>query len=231
MVQLTDVRAAHLADCSVFAAASKTTRRSLAALAQERVLRRKSTIAHQESDWPFIAVVRKGRIFAIMGTDIGRDQILFEVLPNEVFGNLVLFDGGPTIARYATLDQPAELLLLPRAAVLRAAERDSHFAFALAASAVQQARAIAGIVHAHVAKKTIARVAATLMRYASPQDGLASVDAEYLPSMRLTQVAAATGTVKEVVARAVADLERMGAIKRARGRIAYIDRDKLSSFV
>jgi CRP-like cAMP-binding protein len=230
MLHLTDIRADYLAGCPPFATALNTTRRRLAGLAHERSIRRKSTIVHQESEWPFIAVVRKGRVFAIMGTEIGRDQILFEVVPNEIFGNLVLFDGGPTIARYATLDQPAELLLFPRAAVLRAAERDAHFAFALAASAVQQARAIAGIVHAHVAKKTIARVAATLMRYAPLQDGLASVDAEYLPSMRLTLVAAATGTVKEVVARAVADLERVGAIKRARGRIAYIDRGKLSSF-
>jgi DeoR/GlpR family transcriptional regulator of sugar metabolism len=48
--------------------------------------------------------------------------------------------------------------------------------------------------------------------------------------LRLTQLAAATGTVKEVVARAVAELERSGAVQRVRGRIALIDREKLAAF-
>jgi DNA-binding transcriptional regulator YhcF (GntR family) len=56
------------------------------------------------------------------------------------------------------------------------------------------------------------------------------VDPANLPSLRLTQIATATGTVKEVAARAVAELERAGAIRRVRGRIALIDRAKLAAF-
>lgn len=114
--------------------------------------------------------------------------------------------------------------------MLHAAESDSRFALALAAAATQQVRAIAELVQAQVSKKIIARVAAALRPYAPIESGLVQVDPVYLPSLRLTQIATATGTVKEVVARAVAELEKAGAIRRIRGRIAFIDRAKLTEF-
>jgi CRP-like cAMP-binding protein len=216
--------------CSIFSGCSETTRRTLAAVAEVRAIPRKTTIVEQETDWPFLGVVRKGRVFAIVGTPLRRDQILFEALETEVFGNIVLFDGGATIARFATLADPAELLLYPRAEVLQAAEADARFALALAAAATQQVRTIAELLHAHVSKKIVARVAVALRPYTSIESGLAPVDPTNLPSLRLTQLAAATGTVKEVVARAVAELERSGAVQRVRGRIALIDREKLAAF-
>jgi uncharacterized protein (DUF2249 family) len=222
---------AHLMDrCSIFSGSSEATRRLLAAVAESRSVRRKTTIAEQESDWPYLGVVRKGRVFAIVGPPFGRDQILFEALETEVFGNIVLFDGGATIARFATLADSAELLLFPRAEVLAAAEADARFALALAAAATQQVRTIAELVQAHVSKKIVARVAAVLRTYAPIESGLAMVDPANLPSLRLTQIAAGTGTVKEVVARAVAELEQAGAIRRVRGHIGFIDRGKLAAF-
>jgi uncharacterized protein (DUF2249 family) len=216
--------------CAIFSNVSESTQRALASVAETRSVRRKTTIAEQESDWPFLGLVRKGRVFAIVGTPFGRDQILFEAVETEVFGNIVLFDGGTTIARFATLADSADLLLFPRADVLQAAEADSRFALALAAAATQQVRVIAELVQAHVSKKIIARVAAALRPYAPIESGLAMVDPIYLPSLGLTQIATATGTVKEVVARAVGELEKGGAIQRIRGRIALIDRAKLIDF-
>ena len=216
--------------CPVFSGCSESTRRLLAPVAELHSVRRKTTVAEQETDWPYLGIVRRGRVFAIVGTPFGRDQILFEALETEVFGNIVLFDGGVTIARFATLADPADLLLFPRAEVLRAAEVDSRFALALAAAATQQVRTIAELVQAHISKKIIARVAAALLPYAPIEKGLAPVDPASLPSLRLTQIATATGTVKEVVARAVAELERGSAIKRAHGHIALIDRERLADF-
>lgn len=216
--------------CPVFSAVNDSTRRLLASVAESQSVRNKTTIAEQEADWPFLGIVRRGRVFAIVGTPRGRDQILFEALETEIFGNIVLFDGGETIARFATLADPADLLLFPRAAVLEAAEADARFALALAAAATQQVRTIAELVQAHVSKKIVARVAATLRAYAPVESGLAMVDPAHFPSLRLAQIASATGTVKEVVARAVAELEKGGAIRRVRGHIAYIDRGKLAAF-
>lgn len=216
--------------CPIFAAASQSTRDAFVLGAQSRSVPRKTIIAEQEASWPFLGVVRKGKVIAIVGTPAGREQILFEALETEAFGNAAILDGGSTFSRFATLSDPAEILLFPKLVVLQLVEADSRFALALAASVTQQMRSIVELVHAHVSKKTIARVASTLVPYAPSESGLAPVDPVHLPSLRLTQIAAATGSVKEVVARAVADLEAASAIRRVRGRIAYIDRSKLTSF-
>lgn len=217
--------------CAIFVGSTESTRESLARAAESRTVRRKTTIAEQEADWPYLGIVRTGKVFAIIGTPSGRDQIWFEALETEVFGNIVFFDGGATIARFATLADPASVLLFPRAAVLQAAENDPHLALALAAAASQQVRTIAELLQGHVSKKTIARVAAALRPYAPVESGLAMVDPANVPLLRLSQIATATGTVKEVVARAVTELEEAGAIRRVRGRIAYIDRAKLAGFI
>jgi DNA-binding GntR family transcriptional regulator len=47
--------------------------------------------------------------------------------------------------------------------------------------------------------------------------------------MTQAQLAATAGTAKEVAARALAELEAAGAIKRAKGRIALADRQRLQS--
>jgi len=216
--------------CPIFASAAQSTREALAFSAQSRAVPRKTIIAEQEAAWPFLGVVRRGKVFAIVGTPAGREQILFEALETEVFGNNAILDGGSTFSRFATLSDAADILLFPKLVVLQLAEADPRFAFALAACSTQQMRTIVELVHAHVSKKTIARVASALVPYAPSESGLAPVDPVHLPSLRLTQIAAATGSVKEVVARAVADLELASAIRRVRGRIAYIDRLKLTSF-
>jgi uncharacterized protein (DUF2249 family)/HAMP domain-containing protein len=217
--------------CPLFIGVSDSTRKALASVAIQRSVRRKATIAEQEIDWPYLAIVRRGRVFAIVGSPEGRRQILFEAQETDVFGNIVLFDGGATIARFATLADPAEVLLFPRAAVLAAAEADARFALALAATVTQHVRSMAELLHAHVSKKIIARIAVALRPHAPAEHGLAAVDPASMASLRLTQIATAAGTVKEVAARAIAELEKAGVLRRARGRIAFIDRAKLESFL
>jgi hypothetical protein len=52
-----------------------------------------------------------------------------------------------------------------------------------------------------------------------------------LPNMTQSQIAASAGTVKEVAARAIAELERQGLLKRERGHIRYLNRQGLTDFV
>jgi uncharacterized protein (DUF2249 family) len=217
--------------CPIFFNAAEPTRKRLASIAEPRSVRRKTTIAEQDADWPYLGVVRKGRVFAITGTPMGRDQILFEAPETEVFGNVAFFDNGATIARFATLADPADLLLFPKAAVLEAAENDARFALALASAATQHVRTIVELVHAHISQKTIARVATALLPYAPVESGRATVDPAHHASLKLNQITAATGTVKEVVARALSELEKAGAIRRDHGHVAAIDRAKLAAFV
>jgi hypothetical protein len=77
-----------------------------------------------------------------------------------------------------------------------------------------------------VSQPIIARVANALLPYAAPEQGLHPA-LPPLPNMTQSQVAASAGTVKEVAARAIAELERLQALRRERGHIRYLDRTKL----
>ena len=68
------------------------------------------------------------------------------------------------------------------------------------------------------------------MPYAVPERGLHPALAP-LPTMTQAQVAASAGTVKEVAARAIAELERVQALRRERGHIRYLDRTQLLEMI
>src|SRR5579875_243251 len=188
--------------CPVFIKAKEATRVALARIAAPKTVGKNQVIAGQGMDWPFLAVVKEGRILAIAESVEGREQVLYELLSGETFGEHCLFDGGATFARFMTCSDSAELLLFSRADVVKT----------------------------HLSKSTAARVAAVLLPHAPMEFGLSPIDVESLPALRLSRVAAAAGTVKEVAARALATLENGGAIRRAHGRITHMDRAKLYNF-
>jgi CRP-like cAMP-binding protein/uncharacterized protein (DUF2249 family) len=198
--------------CPILATAAESTRRALGRAAVLRQVVRHRPIALQGVAWPFLGVVRSGRIFAVVSSQEGREQILHECGPFESFGEIMLLDGGDSVARYATVE-PAEVVLLPRDEVLRALHDDTKFRAAVSAACARRARALSELLCSHVSKPVIARVASAIARHDTP--------------LSLSQIAAAAGTVKEVVARTLTRLEREGAIRREDGRILILDRPKL----
>jgi CRP-like cAMP-binding protein len=217
--------------CSVFADISATSQAALSRIAVPRSIGRKRFISGQDADWPFLGAVREGRVVAVAGTPEGRDQILFEVPPLEIFGDIIVSDSGTTMARFVTFSEPAELLLFARDEVLKLAAADAALALSLARSCAQRTRALTELLCAHISKPILARVAGALIPHATPAAGMAAIHPQSAASVRLGQVTAKVGTVKEVVARAFAQLESAGAIKRVQGRIAFIDRAELAKFL
>ena len=68
----------------------------------------------------------------------------------------------------------------------------------------------------HVAYPAIARVAAAILPYAAPDEGLVT-PLEALQRITQSQLAVIAGTAKEVAGRAVAELEAAGALERTQG--------------
>jgi CRP-like cAMP-binding protein len=120
--------------------------------------------------------------------------------------------------------------LFPRGIVLSAMADDVAFARALNTICAQRTRRLAERYTDRHARTALARVAAAILPYAAPDVGLAP-SLEPLRRMTQAQLALSAGTAKEVAARAIAELEAAGAIERARGRIARIDRRKLGAIV
>jgi CRP-like cAMP-binding protein len=108
--------------------------------------------------------------------------------------------------------------------------QEPDFLMALAAETAQRNRTLASGLASQVSQPIIARVAAALLPYAAPEREFHPA-LPPLPTMTQAQIAAAAGTVKEVAARAIAELERVQALRRERGHIRYLDRSKLLAMI
>jgi uncharacterized protein (DUF2249 family)/CRP-like cAMP-binding protein len=218
------------ARCAVFARASGETRQALARVAVERALTAKEPLVAQDAHWPYLGIVREGALAAIAGSSGGREQILFEIFPLETFSEIEALDGGRALARIVPTSRVARIVLVPRAVILSLMIDDVVLTRALQTACAQRARSLAGRLVARVTQPTIARVAAAILPYAPPAAGL-SPTLPPLRQMSQTRLAIAAGTVKEVVARVIAELEAAGAIQREGGHIARADRAKLVAFL
>jgi len=135
----------------------------------------------------------------------------------RIFGVTEFFDGGEAVGRTVVASKTARYVSIPFAAVREAGLREPELFIALGAVNAQQNRSLTTTIASHVSKPTLARVASALLPYAVPARGLERA-LPPLAQMTQSQVAAAAGTVKEVAARAIAELERTHARSAPRTR-------------
>ncbi len=151
---------------------------------------------------------------------------MYEILPVDVFGEVALLDHGHTLLRFLAVTPDTVVLLVSLERVRALAERSPAVLHVLAMGAAQRFRSVIDRFVAHLSLSTTSRVAQALLAYARPTIGLSDALAP-LPSLTQSEIATRAGTVKEVVSRALSDLERDGAIERRKGHVARLDRAKL----
>lgn len=224
-----DTTLAFLRRCAIFADVSEDSLRVLADAATERVLARDEAVVEEASPWDGFGVVMSGTLTAVRTSPYGREHGIYDVLPTEAFGEVSLLDGGVALARFAAATQRATVLSIPKPVMLEAMREEPSLVRALGVTSVQRTRAILERFSAQATLPTVARVAGVLLPHAGPQPGLQPALTS-LEHVTQNQMAVAAGTVKEVVSRALMELEQAGAIERRAGRIARVDRQKLTSF-
>lgn len=223
-------RPAFLRRCALLQDASSETLRHFEQLANESTYERGQTIVEQDAQWPYLGFLKAGWLSLTASSQTGREQHLFDILPCDSFGEIETVDGGRTIARLIVTSETASIVMIPRGIVISAMIADSMLARKIAGACAQRARRLAARFSAYVSHSAVARVAAALLPFASPDAGL-SPALEPLRQLTQNQLASVAGTAKEVAARAIADLETAGALQRARGHISHIDRAKLQRFI
>jgi CRP-like cAMP-binding protein len=192
---------------------------------RERTGRKGEVICGENEPCDTLGVVLEGTLAAFIGAG-SRERLLFELYPFDVFGQIELFDSGLSIGRTTILSKNARYAEVPQPVAYQTAMRYPEFSAALALGIAQHARTLASALAEHVSRPILARVAGALLPYAPPERGL-HVVLPPLSTMTQAQIAASAGTVKEVAARAIAELERLEALRRERGHIKYLDRAKL----
>ncbi len=215
---------------TVFSGLAEEASALLASTASLHTIRRGQTIVAEGTDWPYVGVVFEGVLALTTGNGNGRPRIFYEVFPYELIGELELFDEAPAAGRVIALSKVARYMRIPRRTMLEVAERNPQVLVALGRVGAQRRRDHMQALATQTTMPIIARVAHVLVPYAAPERGLSPARAP-LPNMTQAQIAAAAGTVKEVAARAIAELEHRELLRRERGHIRYLDRQGLLDMI
>jgi CRP/FNR family cyclic AMP-dependent transcriptional regulator len=213
----------------VFARLSGNGRARIVEAASEHSARKCEIVCAENADCSALGLVLEGAFAVFVGAG-SRERLLFHLMPFETFGDCEFFDEGLSIGRTVALSKSGRYALIPFEIVRSVGMQEPEFLLAIGASAAQHNRAVASALAAQVSQPIIARVAAALLAHAAPERELHPA-LPPLPHMTQAQIAAAAGTVKEVAARAIAELERVQALRRERGHILFLDRAKLLSVI
>jgi len=220
--------ATFLRHCSPFTLANEATIAALVEVGIERRYRNGETIFDEGEQWPFLGIVRSGRIVYTLLSPEGKIHALGERLAHDSLNESGVFDGGGATTRAEALS-PVELILLPAESIIEACRHDAELALGFLAAASQARRrsidTIADLAFAHV----LQRIAKFLLSYAPTTTGMAA-GLPGIESLSQAQIAASAGTVRDMAARALLRLKNANAVHLERGRVRALDRTKLEAF-
>ncbi len=200
-------------------------RSELEARGGRRRFRAGSTLMYEGGPGSEVIVLLSGRVKVMATTTEGRDVVLQFCGPGELLGELSVVDRG---ARSGTTEalEPIEALGVS-AADFRALLERPGFSAALMSSLIDRFRDADRRFVEFAAAKSLGRVAARIAelvdRFGEPTDEGIAID---LP-LSQEELAGWTASSREAVAKALASLRTVGAIRTERRRITVLDLERL----
>src|SRR5438034_785498 len=149
-------------------------------------------------------LVESGTVRIFKSSADGREQDLHHIATGQSFSDAAALDGAPTIANAEAME-PAVVLLVPRDALRGLIMRYPEIGLSISHVLAQRVRELSALVGELSLRHVVSRLATVLLRLAGP--GSVAV----LPAQH--ELAAQIGTVREVAARGLRYLERLGAIR------------------
>ncbi len=149
----------------------------------------------------------------------GKEQVLKVLGPGESFNEVPVLDGGPNPAWAEALEESV-VYALHHQDFLALLERHPDLCRGLVQVLGGRLRHLVGVVEDLSLRQVTGRVARLLLQQADVAGHLTQ-----------QEMAAMVGTVREVIGRALHDLENMGAIRIQRGQIVILKPDLLREFV
>lgn len=159
-------------------------------------------------------VVAAGHLKRFKISPSGHEQILKFLQTGESFGEVPLLDGGPDPASTQAME-PSVLYILPRSRFEALVQQSPELAGGLIQFLAGRLRHFTALVEDLSFRHRTERVAKLVLERGAAGD---------LNRLTQSDMAAATGTAREVVGRALRELEHRGAIDLKHGRITVRDR-------
>jgi CRP-like cAMP-binding protein len=191
---------------------------SIAMLTVRRVYQPDEVIFLEGEPCAGLFVVHSGHVKIYKASPEGREQILTIIGPRDSFNDVAVFDGGPNPASAQAMDA-IELCIIERPTLVSLFDRHPKLAQAVVAVLAARCRMLVGMVEDLSLKSVAGRLAKLLLDQAAQgQDAV--------PLTR-QQMAARLGTIREMVSRALRELEDQGLVSRDGRQIVITDRAAL----
>src|SRR5450759_5008892 len=170
--------------------------------------------------------VIQGQVRLIRGSTEGREHVLRVLGPGATFNDVAVFDGGPN-SDGAVAVGPTKVGYVPTATMVRLIERHPAIANAALKLLSQRQRSLGNVVKDLALRDVTARVARLLLGCIGHHDHIVEKAAFACARITHQEIAAMVGSVREVVQRALKELERDGAVTLTRTHIDIRDPAKL----
>lgn len=186
-----------------------------------RFYERGETIFWQDEPCVGLYILRRGTVKLLKLSPKGRELIVRVFEEGATFNEVPVFDHGSNPINVAALED-SEIWVVDAKVIRRVLLEYPEMAYAVVLNLCKNLRMLVGTVE----ELSFCQVTNRLARL------IGRLPVEQLEGQRITQdqLAAHLGTVREVVARSLRDLERSGAIQVERGRIQVIDEELLQDW-
>jgi CRP-like cAMP-binding protein len=188
----------------------------VAALVIERHYGRGDIILLEGNPGGGLLYVQSGLVKVFKTSTGGREQVLRLVAAGYTFNDVPAFDGGPNPASAAAVE-PSTIYLIQHTVLLKLITTRPEMAIAAVQTLASALRHLVSLVEDLSLRHVTARVAKILL----------DQEAQHTHHLTQQEMAALAGTVREVVARSLKELEVAGAIEARQGRVVVLDRERL----
>lgn len=193
----------------------------VAALTVERHYDRGDLILLEGDLGGALQYVHSGLVKVYKTSPAGKDQVLRLIAAGNTFNDVPALDGGPNPASAAALE-PSTIYVISRAELRKLILTRPEVAEAVVKTLANALRHLVSLVEDLSLRHVTARVAKMLLdQEASARQG------QYVYRMTQQEMAALAGTAREVVGRALKELEAAGAIEMRQGRAVVVDPERL----
>lgn len=151
----------------------------------------------------------------------GKEQVLRLIAAGYTFNDVPALDGGPNPASVAAME-PSVIYVIKRAELRRLIMTRPEVAEAVVLALANALRHLVTLVEDLSLRHVTARVAKTLL----DQETL-SQQGRHTHRLTQQEMAALVGSAREVVGRALKELEAAGAIEMHQGRVIVLNRERL----
>ncbi len=162
----------------------------------------------------FIYLVASGVVRVYLTSTDGREQVLHLARPGDSFNDIAVFDGLSNLANASAMSQVL-LYSVSRVDIQHIMERFPSVRKSAVDVLTGQVRRLVSLVTDLSFKRVTARLAKLLLDL--------SQISEISPYITQQQMATMIGTVREMIGRAIKDLELAGAIRMEHHRIVIVD--------